>query len=220
VSLRFHALACDYDRTLTDAQGAPQPEALAALDRARGRGLKVVVVSGRPLGLLQKAVPMADAIVAENGCVQWRPGALWRAPWKERARALAALGRAGVRAEHAPFEVLVSLDRERGAEALRILGPLAYGMALIPNVDRVMLLPRGVDKGAGLLAALEGLGIPPERCAAVGDAENDVPMLQVAGLGAAVANAVPELRAVADVQLAHPRGRGVAELVERLLHEP
>jgi HAD superfamily hydrolase (TIGR01484 family) len=56
-----------------------------------------------------------------------------------------------------------------------------------------MVLPAGVNKASGLLAALHALDIAPMNCVAVGDAENDMAFLDVAGASIAVANAVPAL---------------------------
>ena len=63
------------------------------------------------------------------------------------------------------------------------------------------LLPLGVDKGRGITFLAAHLGIPLEAVIAVGDEANDIAMLQQAGLGIAVANAVPDAKAAADVQL-------------------
>ena len=59
------------------------------------------------------------------------------------------------------------------------------------------LLPKGVNKGAVLLKMADLMGIDPARTIAVGDYDNDVSMLQTAGLSFAVANAVPAAKAAA-----------------------
>lgn len=51
------------------------------------------------------------------------------------------------------------------------------------------LVPAGVDKGAGLEAAANLLGIPLSETIAVGDGFNDLPMILRAGLAAPWANA-------------------------------
>jgi hypothetical protein len=51
----------------------------------------------------------------------------------------------------------------------------------------------------------------------VGDAENDVPMLAFAGCGVAVANALAEVKAAADLVTRRPAGEGVAELAGSLV---
>ncbi|MEW2059617.1 HAD family hydrolase [Streptomyces sp. NPDC007002] len=80
----------------------------------------------------------------------------------------------------------------------------------------VELAPRGVDKGTGLAAAAELLGIGAERTVAFGDMPNDLPMFAGSGLRVAMGNAHPELRAAADeVTLTHAED-GVAVVLERL----
>jgi Cof subfamily protein (haloacid dehalogenase superfamily) len=56
----------------------------------------------------------------------------------------------------------------------------------------------GVDKGEGLRQLCRRLGVEPERVLAIGDSDNDIPMLQAAGLGIAMGNSTPGLLAVAD----------------------
>jgi hydroxymethylpyrimidine pyrophosphatase-like HAD family hydrolase len=80
-----------------------------------------------------------------------------------------------------------------------------------------MALPAGVDKATGAAAALDVLGIPPSLAVAIGDAENDVPLLQLCGLGVAVANALPEVQAYAHLVSDGAHGAGVIELIDALL---
>ncbi|MBK8047769.1 MAG: HAD family hydrolase [Anaerolineales bacterium] len=56
----------------------------------------------------------------------------------------------------------------------------------------------GVDKGSGLRKLCEILGISPERVLAIGDSDNDIPLLQAAGFAVAMGNATPGVKAVAD----------------------
>jgi hypothetical protein len=51
----------------------------------------------------------------------------------------------------------------------------------------------------------------------VGDAENDHALLQLCGVGAAVANALPSLKDHADLVLDRSHGAGVAKLIDRML---
>jgi len=65
---------------------------------------------------------------------------------------------------------------------------------------------------------LERYDIKPEETAFVGDDFPDVPVLRAVGLPVAVANAVPEIRALCTVQLARTGGFGaVREFAELLL---
>ncbi|PLR95786.1 Cof-type HAD-IIB family hydrolase [Bacillus sp. T33-2] len=56
----------------------------------------------------------------------------------------------------------------------------------------------GVNKGAAVKFLMDYLDIPSQQLAAVGDNENDLEMLQTAGLGISVRNAVPSIKAVSD----------------------
>ncbi|MBN1476241.1 HAD family hydrolase [Candidatus Sumerlaeota bacterium] len=55
-----------------------------------------------------------------------------------------------------------------------------------------------VSKGHGLRALAERLRVDPANTVAFGDASNDIPMLEAAGHAVAVANALDEVKAVAD----------------------
>lgn len=60
------------------------------------------------------------------------------------------------------------------------------------------ILPKDASKGIGLLKIAEILGIKPEKTIGVGDNENDHSLIENAGIGVAVANAVPSLLDIAD----------------------
>ncbi|MGI5325379.1 Cof-type HAD-IIB family hydrolase [Actinomadura nitritigenes] len=79
------------------------------------------------------------------------------------------------------------------------------------------VLPAGATKGTALreLAALRG--VPMDRIAAIGDNPNDLDMIQAAGLGAAVGDGDPGVRAAADVVVADCAAGAVADLVARVM---
>ena len=69
-------------------------------------------------------------------------------------------------------------------------------------------------KGAALVELCQALAIPVEESAAFGDGTNDKAMLQAAGVGVAMANAAPEVLAVADVVAPSNQEDGVARILE------
>ena len=71
-------------------------------------------------------------------------------------------------------------------------------------------------KAEGLRYLEEVYGIPPQRVVAVGDATNDVPMFEAAGLGVAMANRMPEARAAADRVIGDNNSDALAELLDEL----
>ena len=56
----------------------------------------------------------------------------------------------------------------------------------------------GVTKGKGLLYLANILSVPMETTMAIGDAENDISILQTAQIGVAMGNAVSEVKKIAD----------------------
>ena len=62
----------------------------------------------------------------------------------------------------------------------------------------VDFLPPGGGKEKGILAVCKELGITPAQAIAFGDAENDISMLRLAGLGVAMGNGEPEVKEAAD----------------------
>lgn len=77
--------------------------------------------------------------------------------------------------------------------------------------------PMGVSKGSGLMELGRILGADASECAAVGDANNDLPMLRTAGLSIAMGNANEEVKAIADVVVADNDHEGIAEAVDLML---
>ena len=77
------------------------------------------------------------------------------------------------------------------------------------------LVPKGIDKAQSLLRLLSKINLTPADLMAFGDGYNDLSMLKLAGVGVAMANAAPEVRADADYVTLSNEEDGVAEA---LLH--
>ncbi|MEU6391937.1 HAD family hydrolase [Streptomyces sp. NPDC046939] len=105
-------------------------------------------------------------------------------------------------------------DDELAAVARAAVGPLASVTMSGPGT--VELQPRGVTKATGLNLAARSLDAGPDDTLAFGDMPNDVPMFGWAARGVAMANAHPELKAVADEVTASNEEDGVAVVLERL----
>lgn len=75
----------------------------------------------------------------------------------------------------------------------------AAGFAVTSANDRdIEIQPADSTKGAAVLHMAHILGIGAEQVIAFGDYTNDISMLREAGIGVAMANAVAEVRAMAD----------------------
>lgn len=77
--------------------------------------------------------------------------------------------------------------------------------------------PNGVDKGAAVDILAKKLNILPSEIIAIGNAGNDLSMVQYAGLGVWVDNVETDLREFADVIVASNNDHGVAEVIQRFI---
>ena len=75
----------------------------------------------------------------------------------------------------------------------------------------------GVSKGSGLKRLCGLLGVPMADCIAVGDADNDISMLQAAGLGVAMGNAPGYVKTAADRIVSDLDHGGCAEAIMMLM---
>lgn len=69
-------------------------------------------------------------------------------------------------------------------------------------------------KAEALRYLAEAKGIPASRVIAVGDADNDIPMLRAAGLGVAMGNALPEVQAEAGLVLNGHDTDAIADVIQ------
>ncbi|MFJ3922384.1 HAD family hydrolase [Streptomyces sp. NPDC090022] len=108
------------------------------------------------------------------------------------------------------------LDDDTLAKVAReIVGSLVDIVMAGPGV--VEILPLGLSKATGLSLAARRLKVKAAETIAFGDMPNDIPMFGWAGHGVAMANAHPELKAVADEVTTSNEEDGIAVVLERLL---
>jgi len=219
--MRFVALATDYDETLAP-HGQVLERTVAALERLKASGRKLLLVTGRDLDDLLEVfarVDLFDAVVAENGALLYLPD-------RKQERTLAdppppgfalALGQRGV--PLTTGRVIVATRVPHETAVLEEIKRHGLELQVIFNKGAVMVLPSGVNKGSGLRAAAYELRLSTHNVVAVGDAENDHVFLTEAELGAAVANALPTLRERADLVLRGQANQGVEELIDMLLSD-
>jgi hydroxymethylpyrimidine pyrophosphatase-like HAD family hydrolase len=81
------------------------------------------------------------------------------------------------------------------------------------------ICPGGVSKWSGIQRLAHEWGIADSEICAVGDDVNDIPMIQSAGLGIAMGNALPEVKAAADRVAPTHDEDGLVQVVEWLLKE-
>ena len=214
----FEAIATDFDGTIAH-DGHVDDVTLAALQSARRAGLRLILVTGRELSDLSNTFPhlaIFDRVVAENGALLFDPKT-------EAVRVLAPPPPPALVDWLAQRSVPVSIGHSivatgalHESEVRQAIRELGLERHIVLNKGSLMVLPSDVDKATGLMSALDELAITPARTIGIGDAENDVALLNACGLAVAVANALDSVKEVADIVTANERGHGVAELLDRL----
>jgi hydroxymethylpyrimidine pyrophosphatase-like HAD family hydrolase len=218
--MRYHVLAADYDGTLAH-HGRIDDDTWAAIRRFRDTGRKVVMVTGRELDELLALLAhpeLFDRIVAENGALVYTPATkeirvACTPPPPEFARELTRRGAERV----AVGRCIVATWEPHQDTALHVIHDLGLELQVIFNKGAVMVLPSGVNKATGLAAALADLGFSRHNVVGIGDAENDHALLEHCECGVAVSNALPVLKARADLVTEGDHGRGVAQLMDRVI---
>lgn len=218
--MRYLCLAADYDGTLA-THGKVEPPVIEALQRLKASTRKLILVTGRILIELKAVFPeyeLFDLIVAENGALIYNPAT-------KEERLLGSLPPATFisdlhRHQVQPLsigKVIVATWEPHHTVVLETIKEAGLELQVIFNKGAVMILPAGINKAKGLKEALKDLNMSMHNVVAVGDAENDGAMLQTAECAVAVSNALPAVQKMADWVTDHHHGKGVIQLIDRLL---
>ncbi len=89
--------------------------------------------------------------------------------------------------------------------------------SFIPDRVWVTITHAEATKLHGVMAITELLGIDPQEVIGIGDGYNDYPLLSACGLKVAMGNAVPELKAIADVIAPAVDEDGVAMIIHKYI---
>lgn len=84
------------------------------------------------------------------------------------------------------------------------------------TVGGLDIIAKGGGKVTGIRRYLQETGILPEETIAFGDGENDIGMLSFAGIGVAMGNAEPEVKAAADYVTADIDDDGIYKALQHL----
>lgn len=218
--MRYLALATDYDGTIA-TNGIVDAPTLAALERLRASGRKLIMVTGRELDDLKRTfdhLEMFEWIVAENGALLYRPSNqestyLGEPPSQAFVDEL-------VRRGVGPISVggiIVATWHPHETTVLETIRDMGLELQVIFNKDAVMVLPANINKATGLKQALKKLELSAHETVGIGDAENDHAFLSMCECSAAVDNALPAVKERADIVLSRDHGAGATELIDRML---
>lgn len=119
----------------------------------------------------------------------------------------------------APVKILMSVEPDILPDIQRqIAAFLPAGLTVVQTAPFYLeIIPASINKGQGLEKICELLQIDPAETLAFGDAQNDIPMLRVAGVGVAMGNATQETKDAADRVTLSNNCDGIAAALESLL---
>lgn len=119
----------------------------------------------------------------------------------------------------APIKILMSvLPEELPAIQKQIADFLPEELTVVQTAPFYLeVIPRRINKGQGIRDICTAIGISTKEVIAFGDAANDIPMLQTAGIGVAMGNAAQEVKQEADLVTLSNNEDGIAAALEKLL---
>jgi len=222
------AIAIDIDGTMTYKDRRLDIAAVDAVRKAEAAGLPVVLATGNILCFAEAAAILLGAsgpLIAEDGGIVFD-----RASGREHVlgdrveaeRGLAALRRTfgDLRQTRSSGMRLTGLTLERTITAEQAMDVFRRENLRLIAVDSgfaIHIKDPEVNKGNALRKVASLLKISTAEIAAVGDAINDIEMLEVAGASFAVANSDELVKKACTHVTSEPYGRGAAEAVGKVL---
>jgi phosphoglycolate phosphatase (TIGR01487 family) len=217
------AIAVDIDGTITDNTRKVCLSAIEAIRKAEKAGVPVIIVTGNILCFTRAAsilLGTSGGLVAENGGVILSHGemkVLGDISKAEKVYKYLKLKHEVERVQFSDMRVSeIALFRTIPGDLLKetLRG---FDIEIYDTKFALHLTDPAVNKGYALKLVAQEMGIKPDDIMAVGDSENDIDFLQVAGKKVAVANADNDLKDIADYITQKPYGDGVAEAIERFI---
>jgi len=219
------ALLTDIDGTITDSSRRINTGAVEAIRSLVDEGIEVVLASGNTscfMDALCKMIGTQGTFIAENGGV-FRVGytgtlrikgdqdicrkalEIVQAYYRDQGKEL-VLFSPTYRFSDLAFARMVPVDEVKTILENFPVNVLDTGYA-------IHLQSPGIDKGTALEALAGEMNLLPSDFLAVGDSLNDIQMLKKAGIGVTVANAHPDIKAVAEFIAKKEYGNGFVEVI-------
>ena len=221
------ALVTDIDGTITTPDRRIHTGAIETIRSLVDNGVEVVLASGNASCLMDalcKMIGTKGTFIAENGGV-YRLGFTGtpRIIGDQTAVRIALeaiqghFSRQGTELNlYSPTYRFADLAFARTVPVEEVREVLQdHPVQVIDTGFAIHLQTPGINKGTTLVMLAEALGLKPEDFLAIGDSVNDTRMIQVAGIGIAVANAHPDTKAAADYVTTEPYGKGFVEGVKK-----
>ncbi|MEN6591816.1 MAG: phosphoglycolate phosphatase, partial [Methanobacterium sp.] len=198
------AIALDVDGTMTDSSRKICISAIEAISEAENNGIPVIIVTGNILCAAKMLAIMLDTtggVVSENGgVIEYKGERKLLGNIEECQRAYEYLKtKYPVQKVEFSDERISEVAIERNIKEELVKETLKdFNVEIYDTKFAIHLTDPSVDKGSSLKALAAYNGVKTGEIMAIGDSENDIEFLEVAGLKVAVNNADEELKAIAD----------------------
>lgn len=118
-----------------------------------------------------------------------------------------------------PIYKIGAIGQKTEVDRVRGLIPVHFNQLLAITSDKVSIecVSSGLSKAKGLALVLEKLGLSHDELCAIGDAENDIQMLDMAGFGIAMGNGDDVLLSHADYITTDNNHDGVGKAIDYLI---
>lgn len=245
----WRLVALDIDGTVLPRDAGVSAENRRWISRARQLGLEVTFATGRHrssmVEQLAKELGFTVPFVTANGSEVWTPdgkllerhtlpvedifflqdlaGQYKANYWAAMSSRVARTGQFPDPKDYSKYEWLKFGFWSRDASAISGLWQALreHGGFELSNSDpsNIEINPLGVNKASGLKVVCEYVGIDPGQMVAIGDSLNDIPMIEMAGLGVAMGNAQQPVKDAADRVAPAVDEDGVAKTLRFLLEQ-
>ncbi len=143
----------------------------------------------------------------------------WGTNLKRKGQLVYTYGMEGILAQRQQgTNKIVYIDRDDPARLARIREQIEQipGVEVTSSwINNIEIMPRDVHKGTALALLSQRLHIEQSQVMAIGDNDNDIPMLKWAGYGVVMGNASEGARAAAEFETDDNKNAGVAKAIRR-----
>jgi hypothetical protein len=222
------AIAIDVDGTITYRDRRLDTAAVDAIRKAEAAGVPVVLATGNILWFAEAVsilLGTSGPIIAEDGGVVFDKATKREYVLGDRVEAdkgWEVLTRAikGLKQTRSSSVRLTGLTLERtitAEQAMKVFRREGLGLVALDSGFAIHIKDPNVNKGNALRKVAQLMGLTTTEVAAIGDAPNDIEMLEIAGLSFAVANSHESVKRICIHVTARPYGDGVAEAIDKIL---
>ena len=221
-NMKIELIALDYHGTLSFKKKSSiwsvSSDVIETLLKARKHGIKLAIVtSGSGKTVPENIRLLSDILAFENGTVFIYNGKYVMYKPKEWNRIRELFLAENIRPKSVGRVVLVySITYSGKVKEIIVKHGLQDYVDVIKNVNRLVIAPKNSGKDLALRRIKEILKVKG-MVLALGDGENDVALLREADIGVAPANAVEEVKKVADYICDKANGECVKEVIENII---